>query len=183
MLPVQIYLSHFNPSSLIHLLVVLMFFSGTTLTYQHLHDIPLQLCSLPRQQYLSIVQRPRQVCLSAASCSAVTTPIGQFPAPTCQCTGRALPLLSFSNDQGQLDAFCFCRVAQFTPSFSSFCNSLCGIPYSLPSMMLSHNTTGPINEQGVLFLIFSQFIMKWNLFSTSPPLLAIFQNVCLWVSP
>jgi len=37
MLPVQIYLSHFNPSRLIYLLVVVMFFSGTTLGYMSIY--------------------------------------------------------------------------------------------------------------------------------------------------
>jgi len=39
MLPVQIDVSHFNLSSLIHLLVVLMFFSGLTLGYIGIHVI------------------------------------------------------------------------------------------------------------------------------------------------
>jgi len=37
MLPVQIHLSHFNLGSLIHLVVVLMFFSGTTLSDMGVH--------------------------------------------------------------------------------------------------------------------------------------------------
>jgi len=37
MLPVQIHLSHFNLSSLIHLVVVLMFFSGPTLRDVGIH--------------------------------------------------------------------------------------------------------------------------------------------------
>lgn len=42
MLSMQIYLSHFSPSRLIHLLAVVMFFSGTTRVHEHLCDIPLQ---------------------------------------------------------------------------------------------------------------------------------------------
>jgi len=37
MLPVQIHLSHFNLSSLIYLVVVLMFFSGPTLRHVGIH--------------------------------------------------------------------------------------------------------------------------------------------------
>ena len=37
MLSMQIYLSHFSPSRLIHLLAVVMFFSGTTLGYMSIY--------------------------------------------------------------------------------------------------------------------------------------------------
>ena len=39
MLPVQIHLSHFNLGSLIHLVVVLMFFSGLTLRDVGVHMV------------------------------------------------------------------------------------------------------------------------------------------------
>lgn len=58
MLLVQIYLSHFSPTGLIHLLLVLILFSCTTLRYVSTYMRPLQPSSPLRQQYLSTVQRP-----------------------------------------------------------------------------------------------------------------------------
>lgn len=79
MLPVQIYLSHYNPRGLIHLLVVSVFLSGTTLGYVSIY-VSLQPCSLH-----------------------------------------------------------FCKLAQFTLSFSSFCNPSYRTPYnSLLLPTLSH---------------------------------------------
>lgn len=65
-----------DPSCLIYLLVVLVFLSGTVWIHGYLCVVPLQLCSLPGQQYLSPVRQPRWVCLCAVGCSgsvAVTT--------------------------------------------------------------------------------------------------------------
>ena len=43
----------------------------------------------------------------------------------------------------------------------------CRAPYSsLPPPLLPHNATGPIHEQGILFLIFWQLVIQWGLFST-----------------
>lgn len=79
MLLVQIYLSHFSSIGLVHLLVVLIFFSGRTFGYVNIYMRPLQPSSPLRQQYLSTVQWLRWVCHCTAICSASTaviTPIG-----------------------------------------------------------------------------------------------------------
>jgi len=76
---VQIYLSHFSSTGLVHLLVVLIFFSGRTFGYVNIYMRPLQPSSPLRQQYLSTVQWLRWVCHCTAICSAfiaVITPIG-----------------------------------------------------------------------------------------------------------
>jgi len=93
MLPVQIHLSHFHLSSLIHLLVVWMFLSGPTRVCGHPHDALLQPASQVRQKCLSTVGQPRLVCLCAASCSAsiaVATAIGRLPPSMSQCRDKTL---------------------------------------------------------------------------------------------
>lgn len=53
----QIYLSHFSPSRLIHLLAVVMFFSGTTLGYTSIYVTYLYSHVFHKgQQYLSTMQ-------------------------------------------------------------------------------------------------------------------------------
>jgi len=58
MLPVQIHLSHFSLGSLIHLVVVLMFFCGLTQGCGHPRDKLLQLTALAGQQYLATMGQP-----------------------------------------------------------------------------------------------------------------------------
>lgn len=148
---------------------------AASLPWWHLHDVPLQQCSLPNQQCLSIVQQLRWVCLFTGSCStspSVTTPLVHWWPSVSQCRGRTL--VKFSRSAiSKASWMTFCKLAQFTFSFNSFRSSSCktvqqpSTSDTSPWCYKTHQWTGHI-------AFHSQCM--------SPPLV-IFQNPCLQASP
>ena len=98
MLPIQIYLSHFNLSSLIHLVPAGCFDVlqwPDSWVHGHLCDVLSQPDSLAGQQYLAIVWQPRWVYLCTASCSAsiaATTPTEHLPPSMSQYRDKVLAI-------------------------------------------------------------------------------------------
>lgn len=152
----QIYLSHFSPSRLIHLLAVVMFFSGTTRVHEHLCDIPLQ-PRFPQGAATPFHNAVTQMGLSL-QCQLFCLHIcNHTHRGSCHHPGVSVEvehwlLLLFYNILSHLDDLHFCKLARFN-FFSSFCNLSWTPDSSLLPPMLSHNTTGPISEQGILPLI------------------------------
>ena len=127
-------------------------------------DIPLQPVSLPGQQYLATTWKPRWVCLCAASCSAstaVTSPTGHLPPPRSQDKDRALATFPIQLClKASWMAFTSANWLD-SPSPSAVSATCVGLHTAA-----FHLRCFPTGEQGILLLIFWQFVIQWGFFST-----------------
>lgn len=150
MLPIQIHLRYFNLSSLIHLMVILIFFSDLTLgdlricmMYFQTQGLHPGISVLPQQ-----CQYHNGSTVSYSASITATIPTGYLPISMSQYRDKMLaisPIQQCLKPAGQL-------LHLQTFSFSSFCDLLQGNPYNhFLSLMLPFNMTKPSVNRAFCF--------------------------------